>query len=797
MLKQKFFTVSIFLFLFVKIIYGECFNTLLLTTKNHKISDINFILLCNYYGLTVKEINLETTPSLDDSMFKNENGEYIKTICISCKNLEDPYLINTEEILLIKSIIFKGTNILINDISDSFNFINLKTLTDFKFSKTEYFRNGKAWLFNEDSCKISDVFSKKFIPCEYFFEDGFTVTGDGKTDLITDSENTNSIFSYFNCGKGKIFLNGCITNASLLTNKLVNLYYGSENKPKSINNILPIMMFLKFSNGTMCWHSDKKYANLTIDDPNLIEQFGSLNYKELLRQMEIHKFHTTIAFIPKNFESNFDTSVLNLFKDHPDKFSITIHGNNHDGYEFICFTQEQLDSLNKLYNNRWITQIPRPFKDQECDIVESITRMELFKLRTGIDYSMDMVFPWGISLSPTLGILKKYNFNSTVNFQTQPFLFLEDDYDTNYDYKMRPVNLNFSNFAVIGRHPPYFLDDSIGLKFFLDLFIDKPLLLYCHENFFSKGIDSFNPFADFVNFSFSDIEWKSLGYITKRTYLQKENFDGSIDVQFYGNSLILSNSSNTQKTYNLKRYEKLNSLFLTVLVDGVNFPFKIENETLYITLVIPPNREKEIHIKYRNPIDFSFTEKIDFKVTEDSLSLCCQIVNLTSDSGACPIFLYESNKNNLQYISTIFLSPFDTQTIYLSLDKNFDFESDSFSVMIDPYNLIHEFKKENNELKFCKKMKKLSLNSLPKNNIYLVDQNENELTFVFDSPTILNEISINLYNIEGRSVLNKANFFKTENKKLVVNVSELPTGIFFIKFQSGSFYNKTIKFIKF
>ncbi|MEO0297920.1 MAG: T9SS type A sorting domain-containing protein [candidate division WOR-3 bacterium] len=794
MLKQKFLTVSIFVFLCFKIIYGEYFHTVLLTTKNHKISDINFIFLCKYYGLKVKEIKLETTQPLDDSMFKNENGEYIKSICISFKNLEDSSLINTEEISLLKSTVLKGTNILINDISDSFNFTNIKILTDFKFFKTEYFKNYKAWLFNEDSCKISDVFSKKVIPCEYFFEDGFTITGDGKTDLITDSENNNSIFSYFNFGKGKIFLNGCIINKSLLTNKLVNLYYGSENKPKSINNILPIMIFLKFSNGAMCWHNHKKYANLTIDDPNLIEQFGALNYKELLKQMETHTFHTTIAFIPRNFETNFDTSVLNLFKNYPDKFSITIHGNNHDGYEFICFTQEQLDSLNKLYNNRWITQIPRPFKDQECDIVESLTRMELFKLKMGIDYSIDMVFPWGIPLSPTLGILKKYNFNSTINAQTQPFLFLENDYDTNYDFNMRPVNLNFSNFAVIGRNPPYFSDDSVCLKFLLDLFIDKPLLLYCHENFFSKGMDSFNPFAYFVNSLFYKIERKSLGYITKRTYLEKENFDGSVDVQFYGNSLIISNNSNTQKTYNLKKCEKFTSSFLTVLVDGMNFPYNIENDTLYINLVIPPNKEKEINIKYRNPIDFSFTEKIDFNVNKDSLSLSCQIVNLTSDSGACPIFFYESNKSNLQYVSTIFFNPFDTQTIYLSLDKNFDFERDSFSVMIDPYNLVYEMEKANNKLNFNKKIKNLSINSFSKNNVYLINQNKNELTFVFDTPTDLKEISVYIYDTTGRCILEE--IFKNDKRIFTLNISKLPTGMFFVKFKTGTFYTKILKFLK-
>ena len=50
------------------------------------------------------------------------------------------------------------------------------------------------------------------------------------------------------------------------------------------------------------WHSPGHYANLTIDDPWFAESYGHLTYNGLLGEMEKANFHTTIAFIPWNYD---------------------------------------------------------------------------------------------------------------------------------------------------------------------------------------------------------------------------------------------------------------------------------------------------------------------------------------------------------------------------------------------------------------------------------------------------------------------------------------------------------------
>ena len=62
------------------------------------------------------------------------------------------------------------------------------------------------------------------------------------------------------------------------------------------------MIFAKYGAGDRGWHALHHDANLTIDDPWLREPYGHLDYKDLLTEMERHNFHTTIAFIPWNYD---------------------------------------------------------------------------------------------------------------------------------------------------------------------------------------------------------------------------------------------------------------------------------------------------------------------------------------------------------------------------------------------------------------------------------------------------------------------------------------------------------------
>src|ERR1039457_4481202 len=72
------------------------------------------------------------------------------------------------------------------------------------------------------------------------------------------------------------------------------------------------LMFIKYSCGDRCWHMGGHFANLTIDDPWLTEPYGYFSYRDVLELSNKNRFHTTIAFIPWNFDRS-EQNIVNFF----------------------------------------------------------------------------------------------------------------------------------------------------------------------------------------------------------------------------------------------------------------------------------------------------------------------------------------------------------------------------------------------------------------------------------------------------------------------------------------------------
>ena len=117
---------------------------------------------------------------------------------------------------------------------------------------------------------------------------------------------------------------------------------GAATLQEAFSSVAGILVFLRKAAGDRVWHTPAPYANLTVDDPWLTEPYGNLGYEALLHEMEKHNFHTTIAFVPWNFDRS-EPQVVSLFHDHADRFSISIHGNNHNHREFGEYSTQPLN----------------------------------------------------------------------------------------------------------------------------------------------------------------------------------------------------------------------------------------------------------------------------------------------------------------------------------------------------------------------------------------------------------------------------------------------------------------------
>jgi len=344
--------------------------------------------------------------------------------------------------------------------------------------------------------------------------------------------------------------------------------------------IAPAMMFVGYSAGEQGWHALHHYANLTIDDPWLRQPYGYVDYARLSEQMERHGFHTTIAFIPWNYDRS-DPGVVALFHKYPDRFSIAIHGDNHDQKEFTDYRS-------------------KPLPVQTADLKQSLARMEKFRALTGIGYDQVMIFPHSISPEQTLEELKTYNYLATVNSNNVP---QGESVPSSPCFILRPITLLFGGFPSFAR---YSIAVPVTPAFVaVSEYLDNPLFLYGHSDDFASGVEAFNGVADQVNKIEANTQWRSVGEIVKHFYLVRLREDLNYDVLAFANNVCLDNVVGRDTTFYLRKQESGPQTIKSVVVDGQPYPYHIENGYLNAGVPVPAGGTHCLAIEYQNNLQLA------------------------------------------------------------------------------------------------------------------------------------------------------------------------------------------------
>ena len=355
--------------------------------------------------------------------------------------------------------------------------------------------------------------------------------------------------------------------------------------------IAPAMMFIRYCAGERGWHALHHYANFTIDDPWLREPYGYVNYEGLLGEMEKHDFHTTIAFIPWNYDRS-EPGVVSLFRNHPERFSIAIHGDNHDHKEFTDYRS-------------------KPLLGQIVNLKQSLARMERFQAQTGIPYDKVMIFPHSIAPERTLEALKTYNYLATINSTNVPQDAVKP---SGLSFDLRPVTLSFAGLPSISR---YSAAAPIPKEFIaINEFLGNPLLFYSHSEFFARGIDAFDGLANEVNKLEPDTQWRSLGDIVRHLYLVKLKDNSNYDVLAFSSNICLDNISGRDAIFYVRKQEIGGNAINAVLVDGRSYPYHMQDGYLYLSLSVPMGNASCVAIHYKNDLDLASigTSKDSFNV---------------------------------------------------------------------------------------------------------------------------------------------------------------------------------------
>ncbi len=343
--------------------------------------------------------------------------------------------------------------------------------------------------------------------------------------------------------------------------------------------LAPSLLFLHYAAAERAWHSPGAYANFTIDDLWLREPYGHVNYEELLQQSELHNFHTTVAFIPWNFERS-QAAMVSLFREHPERLSICIHGNNHIHQEF-----GPLES--------------HPLPRQSDDMKQALARMERFTALTGIPYDPVMVFPHSVGPEVTFSQLKRYNYLATANSLNVP---LDANAPAGAEFALRTSTLQFGDFPSLRRYSAE--TDIPGPQLAIDAFLGNPMLFYAHESFFASGIDAFNKTADTVNKLQPGTAWRGLGDVARHLYFERLRDDGNYDIRSYSATIDVANPHDHETTYFVYKDEDF-AESLSVLVDGQSYPFERSGSQLRLKITIPAGKEREISIRYQNDLNLA------------------------------------------------------------------------------------------------------------------------------------------------------------------------------------------------
>ncbi|MGE5644768.1 MAG: hypothetical protein ACM336_03145 [Acidobacteriota bacterium] len=394
------------------------------------------------------------------------------------------------------------------------------------------------------------------------------LTGAGFTQIasLRAGERQFPVFVETTAGKTRVFLAAAIESHAAATDSM------AARLVRSFPEVASAMMFFRSVAGERAWHSAGRYANLTIDDPWLREPYGNVSYQGLLAEMESHNFHTTIAFIPWNYDRS-QAGVVALFRNHPDRFSISVHGDNHDHKEFRDYKT-------------------KPLGEQAVLAKQALARMNEFRSRTGIAYDPVMVFPHSIAPAGTLGALKRANFLATVNSSNVP---MERTDPPTLPFALRPVTLEYADFPSIVRQPP-----SVGLDAgFVEInqFLGNPLLFYCHQDLFETGPDAFNAVADRVNRLEPKTRWAGLGEIARHSYLLRERDDADYDVTAFTGELCLDNTSGRDAVFHVSKQDDNQPAVESVSVDGRAQPFRFREGRIEFSLRVPAAAARTIVIR--------------------------------------------------------------------------------------------------------------------------------------------------------------------------------------------------------
>jgi hypothetical protein len=333
---------------------------------------------------------------------------------------------------------------------------------------------------------------------------------------------------------------------------------------------VPIVCYLRWAFRHSSWNTPELSACLVLDDPLLRARYGFVRYRELLALMKQLQFSTSIAFIPWNWRRS-NPKVVQLFKDNPQHFSLCVHGSDHTSGEFAISDRVQLRAITS----------------------EAVRRMSLHQRRTGLEYDPVMVFPQGIFSKEAILELKHAGFDAVVNTEVrsnpppEQKLKISDVWDI--------AVMAYSDFPIYTRRYP---TDGIE-NFAFDLVLGKPCLVVIHHDFCRDGYARLVEFIGQMNALKAHLSWHRLGDVVRRGYRQKQVSPDSVEIEMYGNKLLVENRSKGATSYLVRRREREPKSIETLHAGPLGVSWEVVEDYIEFKLELGPSESTLLTLGFK------------------------------------------------------------------------------------------------------------------------------------------------------------------------------------------------------
>lgn len=334
---------------------------------------------------------------------------------------------------------------------------------------------------------------------------------------------------------------------------------------------IPVVLYIKWAFAGSCWHAPEANACLVIDDPLLTPSYGCVNFEELLALMERHHFSTNIAFIPWNWRRS-NPKVAKLFKQRPERYSLSIHGCDHTAAEF---------------GSRDVGRICGKAK-------KAVGRMSGHETRTGIHHDKIMVFPQGVFSEAAMEVLKRSNFTAAVNTEVMstdpeaPAIRISDAWDI--------AVLRYGGFPIFTRRYPW-----QGIEnFAFDILLGKPCLVVIHHDFCCDHYKNLVEFIERLNALKCSLSWRGLGEVVRRSCRQRELSSGVVETDMYGTELRIENRSAQKKRFLISRREPDPSGIKEIRAGSREIAWNSGEGGIGFEIELHPGERRTIEIKFHD-----------------------------------------------------------------------------------------------------------------------------------------------------------------------------------------------------